>query len=39
MAASLYEEAVEGDESLECDAPIVEPVWTVLLHHSLPTIS
>jgi len=37
MPTSLNEETVERDESLERDAAIVNPVRTVLLHHSLQT--
>jgi hypothetical protein len=35
MTTSLNEEAVQCNESLECDPTIVDSIWTVLLHHSL----
>jgi hypothetical protein len=35
MTTSLNEEAVQRNESLECDPTTVDSIWTVLLHHSL----
>jgi hypothetical protein len=35
MTTSLNEEAVQRNESLECDPTIVDSVWTVLLYNSL----